>query len=111
MTPLIAFILTGFMIVLTVFADWLIKKASMASSFLSWKFLLFGSIIYGLTGIGWFFVMRSIKLSTLGAIYGVGCILLLVLLSVLYFKESINNWEIFGIILAIISIAILARFG
>lgn len=111
MIPIISLLLAGFMILITVFADSLIKNASLESTFSGWKFLLAGSTLYGLTGLGWFFVMRAMKLSTLGVIYGLGCIILLVLISVFYFKESLNNWEIFGVVLAIISILILARFS
>ena len=75
---------------ITVFGDYLIKHASLQTSFTGWKFLLAGAIIYGLTAFGWFFVMRKIKLSTLGVLYGISCIILLALVSVFYFKEKIS---------------------
>jgi drug/metabolite transporter (DMT)-like permease len=99
------------MIIVTVIGDSLIKNASLQNSFTGWKQLLVGSILYGLTGLGWFFVMRVMKLSTLGVFYGVGCILLLVLVSDFYFKEQINLLEIAGVILGIISLIILLRFS
>lgn len=99
------------MIILTVIGDMFIKTASLQNSFSGWPMLVFGSIIYGLTGVGWFFVMRQMKLSTLGVFYAVGCVLLLTLLSVLYFKEKISSMEIVGIILAIVSLIILFRFA
>jgi multidrug transporter EmrE-like cation transporter len=99
------------MIILTIAGDILIKNASLGHSFSGWKSLLVGSIFYALTGVGWFFVMRNMKLSTLGVFYGVGCILLLTLFSVFLYKENINIIEIIGIILGIISLIILFRFG
>lgn len=96
---------------ITVFADALVKHASLQSAFSGWPALLAGAIIYGLTALGWFFVMRKIKLSTLGVLYAVSCVILLTLVSVFYFKEKISPLEIVGISLAIISIIILFRFA
>jgi drug/metabolite transporter (DMT)-like permease len=96
---------------ITVFGDYLIKHASLQTSFTGWKFLIAGAIIYGLTAFGWFFVMRKIKLSTLGVLYGISCIILLVFVSIFYFKEKITPLEIVGIVLAITSIIIMARFA
>jgi drug/metabolite transporter (DMT)-like permease len=108
---LISFLAGIILSVITVAADVMIKQASLQSSFDGWRLLLLGSLIYGLTGMGWFFVMGKIKLSTIGVLYGVSCILLLTLVSVFYFKEKISGMEIFGIILAIASIIILSRFA
>lgn len=108
-------ILTAFLIgiglsVMTVLADVFIKHASLKNAFSGWKMLLLGAIIYGLTAFGWFFVMRKIKLSTLGVLYGVSCIVLLTLVSVFYFREKITFLELFGILLGIASLVILSRF-
>jgi small multidrug resistance pump len=96
--------------IITTFADIIIKHASAQESFSNWKLLLLGSLIYGLTGFGWFFAMRHAKLSTLGAMFAVTGVLLLSLVSVFYFKEKISNLEILGIIMAIGSLVILYRF-
>ncbi len=108
---LIAFLVGIFLSIITVLADVLIKNSSLAQGFSGWKYLLIGAIIYGLTAFGWFFTMRKIKLSTLGVLYGISCIVLLTLVSVFYFKEKISGFEIFGIVLAIAAILILARFA
>lgn len=108
---LITFLIGIGLSVITVFADALIKQASLQNAFSGWKMLILGAIIYGLTAFGWFFVMRKIKLSTLGILYGVSCVILLTLVSVFYYKEKINTFEIFGIVLAIISLIILSRFA
>jgi len=55
--------------------------------------------------------MRKIKLSTLGVLYAVSCVIILTLVGVFYFKEKINLVEIAGIILAVISLIILSRFA
>jgi drug/metabolite transporter (DMT)-like permease len=108
---LVAFLVGIALSAVTVFADALIKRASLQDGFSGWRILLVGAIIYGLTAIGWFFVMRKIKLSTLGALYGVSCAILLALVSVFFFKEKISPVEILGIALAIVSLLILSRFA
>lgn len=97
--------------ILTVFADAIIKHSSLQAAFSGWKYLILGAIIYGSTAFGWFFLMRKIKLSTLGVVYSVSCVVLLALVSVFLFKEKISSIEIVGIILAVISLMILARFA
>jgi drug/metabolite transporter (DMT)-like permease len=95
----------------TVFADSLVKEASLQKSFSGWHNLLFGGIIYGLTAIGWFFVMRKMPLPKLVVLYAVSCVVLLTLVSVFFFKEKISPLEIGGVVLAIISLIILFRFA
>lgn len=100
-----------FLSIITVLADAFIKNASFQNGFNGWLLLTFGCLVYALTGLGWFFVMRHVKLSTSGVIYGITCILLLAAASVFYFKEKISSIEVVGICLAIISIIILVRFA
>jgi len=108
---LIAFLIGIGLSAITVLADAFIKHASLQNAFSGWQMLILGAVIYGLTAFGWFFVMRKIKLSTLGVLYGVSVIIILTLVSVFYFKEKISSMEIFGIALAIISLMILSRFA
>jgi multidrug transporter EmrE-like cation transporter len=75
------------------------------------KFLVLGIIIYASTAFGWFYVMKHIKLSTLGVVYAISTIIFLTLVSIFCFNERINYFEIIGIMLAIVSIIILARFA
>ena len=108
----ILFILAGIgLSIITVFGDFLIKQASLQPAFSGHIKLILGALIYGFTAFGWFFVMRKIKLSTLGVVYGVSCVIFLALVSVFYFKEKISSMEIVGLVLAIISLIILARFS
>ncbi|OGH68609.1 MAG: hypothetical protein A3J66_01145 [Candidatus Magasanikbacteria bacterium RIFCSPHIGHO2_02_FULL_47_14] len=97
--------------VVTVFADVLVKHASSQEAFSGWRSLVLGAVIYGLTAMGWFFVMRRIKLSTVGVLYGVSCVVLLTLVSVFFFKEKISPMEMVGIFLAVTSLILLARFA
>jgi len=108
---LLAF-LTGIgLSLITVLGDVFVKQASLQPKFTGWKLLMLGALIYGLTAIGWFFVLRKIKLSTSGGLYSLSIIIFLTLASVFYFKEKITGLEILAIILAIISLILLYRFA
>lgn len=112
MNSVLVVFLIGFgLCALTIIADVFIKNASLQNAFSGWKMLIIGAVLYGITAIGWFFVMRKMKLSTLGVLYGVGCLVLLTLVSVFVYKEKINLMEIIGIVLAITSVLILYRFA
>jgi len=107
---MVSFLLAIGLSIITVVADWIIKIASLEKGFLGWKMLTLGCLVYALTGVGWFFVMRNMKLSVSGVLYGVTCILLLALLSIFYFREKITTLELLGLGLAVASIVLLARF-
>ena len=76
---------------ITVVADVFVKHASLQKAFTGWPMLVLGAVIYGLTAFGWFFVMRKAKLSTLGVLYAVSCVILLTLVSVFYLKGLLPN--------------------
>jgi len=112
MDKIIIAVLIGVLLSLvTVLGDVFVKHALLQFQFSGWKWLLLGAIIYGLTAVGWFFVMRKAKLSTLGVVYSASIIIFLTLFSVLYFKEKISAIELVGILMAIGSLMILSRFG
>lgn len=110
MTKFIALIIAISLSIITVLADYFIKKASLQNNVWS-KWLVLGAIVYGLTAVGWFFVMKNMKLSTLGAIYGISCITILTIVSVFVFHEKISTIEIIGILLGMASIMILYKFA
>ena len=97
--------------VVTVIGDFFVKKGSLMPHFTGFKSLLLGAFIYGITAIGWFFMMRETKLSTIGTIYSITTVVLLTLVGIFYFKERISIMEIIGIGLAIISFVILSKFS
>ena len=85
--------------------------AGEGKKFIEPKYFIIGLVVYASTAFGWFFVMKHEKLSTLGVFYAVTTVLFLTLVSVFYFKESINAYEIAGIALAIVSLVIMGRFA
>lgn len=105
----IAFLIVVGLSVLTVLADILIKKAADANQIFS-VFLLGGALIYGFSAFGWFYALRSINLATLGGIYSLTTVLLLVLSGIVFFDERLRPAEIGVILMAFVSILWLWRF-
>lgn len=104
---LVAFILS----VVTVGGDLLVKEASLHNGFKGWPWLLIGGLIYGLTALGWFYVMRKEDLSIIGAIYSLTVVVCLFILGVVVYKEKVSAMEIVGMSMAVVSLLILYRFG
>lgn len=96
---------------LTILGDFFIKQAAVDNNADSWKKVVIGGFIWFITAIGWFFLLKKEKLISLGGIYLVSSVILLVFVSVFIFKEKVSEMEIVGIIMAIISLIILARFS
>jgi len=95
--------------VLTVIADILIKRASDKSQLLSISFAV-GALIYGLSAFGWFYALKSLKLATLGGIYSLTTVVLIVLSGVVFFGERLNTAEYAVVVMSLISIAALWRY-
>lgn len=95
---------------ISVLGDYFIKKASLQRDLTGWKQLLIGGLIYGATAMGWFYVMRTFKLFTIGLIHSILAIALSVALSQLFFDEKITPRELIGIALGIASIILLIRY-
>ena len=94
-----------------VIGDFFIKISGAGAKFMDAKWFALGFVIYSLTAFGWFYVMKNVKLSTLGVFYAVSTILFLTLVSVFYFKENLNSYEYVGIALAMAGMTILWRFA
>lgn len=107
MAILVAAIMSGVGIV----GDYFLKKASGEENPLTTTTFIVGLVLYASTAFAWVFVMRHLKLATIGVIYSVCMILMLTGMGLLFFEESLNRYEVVGIGLAIASILLLARFG
>ena len=70
--------------------------------------LITGSIIYASTAIGWFYVMRNIKLVHIAIFYPIFTALLLIFIGIFYFGEKLDTRECIGIALAIVSITLIS---
>jgi small multidrug resistance pump len=100
----------GFSIV-GVVGDYLLKIASARSNPLRSPWFYLGFAVYASTAFGWVYVMRHLKLATIGVVYSVSMILLLTAIGAIRFKETLNVYEISGIVLAVASLILLMRFA
>jgi small multidrug resistance pump len=56
-------------------------------------------------------VMKHLKLATVGVVYSISMVLLLTAVGVVMFKESLNGYEIAGLVVAVGSLLLLTRFN
>lgn len=91
-------------------ADYFLKRASNHTSpFLTiWFALGFG--MYAFTAFGWVFVMRRLQFATLGVVYASTMVVLMAAIGVIVLHETLRWQEVLGIVLAVSSIFLLARF-
>lgn len=111
MAPIIPIFITVGLSLVGVIGDFFIKLAGSGREYVRLHWLIVGLIVYASTAIGWFFVMKHIKLSTLGAYYSISTIIFLLIVGVGIFHERLNVMEFIGITLAILSFILLARFA
>lgn len=90
-----------------VLGDYFLKRASLQVYPVKTGSFAVGFTVYALTAFGWLYVMRHMKLGTIGVVYSMSMIVFLTLTGVFVFGESISKYEILGIILAIASLVLL----
>ena len=108
---LLAVVVTIAFSLLGVVGDYFLKLASANENSLKTTSFYIGFVLYASTAFGWVFVMKHLKLATIGVVYSVSMILLLTAVGVVFFRESLNYYEIAGLILAIASLILLVRFA
>ena len=101
----IAFSLLG------VLGDYFLKLASAHENSLKTKAFYIGFVVYASTAFGWVFVMKHLKLATIGVVYSVSLVLLLTAIGVVLFREPLNYYEMAGLVMAIASLILLVRFA
>jgi small multidrug resistance pump len=85
-----------------VLGDYFLKLSSARDQPLRTRWFYIGFAVYASTAFGWVFVMRHLKLATISVVYSVSMVL---------FGESLNYYELAGIILAVASLVLLMRFA
>ena len=100
----------GFSIV-GVLGDYLLKLASGQKDPLRSKWFYLGFAVYASTAFGWVYVMRHLKLATIGVVYSISMILLLTSIGALAFRETLNAYEVAGLVMAVASLILLVRFA
>jgi drug/metabolite transporter (DMT)-like permease len=107
----IAVLVTVAFSVLGVVGDYFLKIASARANPLRSPWFYVGFVVYASTALGWVFVMRHLKLATIGVVYSVSMILLLTGVGVAVFREPLSAPEILGLVMAIGSLVLLVRFA
>jgi small multidrug resistance pump len=97
--------------VIGVLGDYFLKLASAREQPLRTDWFYLGFALYASTAFGWVFVMKHLKLATISVLYSVSLVLLLTAIGVVLFRESLNYFEIIGIVLAVVSLVLLMRFA
>lgn len=104
-----AFFIMCVVALLTTLADYFLKLAS-ADHIIRRKELIVGALLYGATALGWVIAMREVRLAVLCVVFGMLTMLLGVALGVFVFGESLGRKESVGVLLALLAMALLAKF-
>ncbi len=91
-------------------ADYFLKRASEQSAPLTTPWFALGFGMYACTAFGWVFVMRRLQFATLGVVYASTMVVLMAGIGVVVLGETLRWQEVLGIVLAVSSIFLLARF-
>jgi small multidrug resistance pump len=110
-TRTIAVLVTIAFSVIGVLGDYFLKLASAREQPLRTGWFYLGFALYASTAFGWVFVMKHLKLATISVLYSVSLVLLLTAIGVVLFRESLNYFEVIGIVLAVVSLVLLMRFA
>jgi small multidrug resistance pump len=107
----LAVVITIAFSVVGVLGDYFLKLASAHEHSLKTMWFYVGFVVYASTAFGWVFVMKYLKLATISVVYSVSMVLLLTAIGVVFFRESLNSYEIAGLVMAIASLILLIRFA
>jgi multidrug transporter EmrE-like cation transporter len=105
------FVFVFLMTAIGVLGDSFLKLAGQGPAYVDVKWFVVGFVVYALTAFGWFYVLKEMHLSTLGIAYALSNVILLVLVGVFIFGERMSVYEVIGLVLAVVSIILLARFA
>ena len=108
---LLAIVVTVGFSLLGVLGDYFLKLASADDHSLRTRAFYIGFAVYASTAFGWVFVMKHLKLATIGVVYSVSMVLLLTAVGVVRFGESLGWQESVGLVMAIASLILLVRFA
>ena len=93
---------------MTLMGDYCIKLATgKIGGLLSVQFMA-GALLYGITAIGWFFLMKTNSLAIIGVLFSASTVILLAALGTLVFKEAFGWRDAIGISLAVLAVAVIS---
>jgi small multidrug resistance pump len=107
----VAILVTMLFSAIGVVGDSFLKLASAEAVPWRSRWFLIGFVLYASTAFGWVFVMKHLKLATIGVFYSVAMVVLLTTIGALFFGERVSGWEMLGIAMGVGSLVILSRFA
>ncbi len=108
---MLAILITAGLALLAVIGDYFLKRASSADAPFRTSWFLIGFVIYASTAFGTVFVFRHLKLATTGGIYAVCFVVMLTLLGIVGFRETLRASELLGLVMAVGALVLLTRFA
>ena len=94
---------------MTLMGDYCIKLATgKIGGLLSVQFIV-GALLYGITAIGWFFLMKDNSLAIIGVLFSASTVILLAALGTFVFKEPFGWREAAGIFLAVLAVVVISH--
>ncbi|MEI6430442.1 MAG: hypothetical protein WCO45_18965 [Pseudanabaena sp. ELA607] len=91
--------------------DYFLKVASSSEQSINTIWFVLGISTISSTAFGWVYTMKHLKLASIGAIYSVCTVVALAVVGVVFFQETLNYYEIAGIVMAITSLILLSGFS
>lgn len=107
----LALLIAAGLAALGVLADYFLKLASDRAEVLRSTWFWVGLTVYAGMAGGWVYVMRHLSFTEIGIVYSVTTILLLTLVGTLVLRETLHGYEIVGVLMALGSLVLLARFN
>ncbi len=107
----LALILVEALCVIGVIADYYLKIAGEGPTFINIRAFSIGIFLQASTAFGWFFVLKYLKLYQVGVFFSISIVVLLTLVGVYQFNETLTRLEIVGLVLAVASLLLLGRFA
>lgn len=107
----LAILITVGLSLLAVIGDYFLKRASSTEAPFRTSAFITGFVIYASTAFGTVYVFRHLKLATSGGIYAVCLVVMLTLLGIVEFRETLRPSEVLGLCMAVCSLILLTRFA
>jgi multidrug transporter EmrE-like cation transporter len=96
---------------MAVIGDYFLKIAGRSDTpFKTWWFMV-GLAAYAASAFGAVYVLKHLKLATVGVVYCLTLTLLLTAMGVFVFRETLHFYEVMAIVMALLSLCMLARFA
>lgn len=99
--------LLGIVTLATLAGDYFLKEATRTREGVFSFWFISGAATYGLLAFGWYFLMKSNSLASIGVMFSASTILLLAGLGYFVFKEQFGIREALGVSLAILAVVIM----